>query len=165
METDVRDLDGELVVSHDMSRRGALALARVLGDYVDAGSPGTLALNIKSDGLCGPVRHLLDYHGVTDCFCFDMSVPDALAYHRAGMPFAARLSEYEPEGALSRLASTLWWDAFKEHALPPERLAGWLIRGQRVCLVSPELHGRAPDQRRSGLVWRCCQWWCGNITT
>ncbi|MFP3524602.1 hypothetical protein SB912_18995 [Pantoea sp. SIMBA_072] len=128
-----------------MPRRGALSLARVLGDYVDAGSPGTLALNIKSDGLCGPVRHLLDYHGVTDCFCFDMSVPDALAYHQAGMPFAARLSEYESEGALSRLASTLWWDAFEERALPPDRLAGWLTQGQRVCLVSPELHGRAPE--------------------
>ncbi|WP_434747261.1 hypothetical protein [Pantoea sp. Lu_F5_004] len=145
IETDIRDLDGELVISHDMPRRGALTLSRVLGNYVDAGSPGTLALNIKSDGLTIPLKYLLDYYGVRDYFCFDMSIPDTLPYLTAHMPVAARLSEYEDEGPLTRLAGALWWDAFSERFPPAEQLGKWLALGQSVCLVSPELHGRSPD--------------------
>lgn len=145
VETDIRDLDGELVISHDMPRRGALPLAVMLGDYVSAGRPGTLALNIKSDGLAAPLHHLLNFHKVTDYFCFDMSVPDTLSYLQEGMPVAARLSEYEQEGPLSERADHLWWDAFSERSLPVDRLQNWLLSGKRVCLVSPELHGRPTD--------------------
>lgn len=144
VETDIRDLDGELVISHDMPRRGALPLTVMLGDYTSAGRPGTLALNIKSDGLAVLLRQQLAVHEVTNYFCFDMSVPDTLPYLQETMPVAARLSEYEPEGLLSELADCLWWDAFSDRPLSVDRLQDWLSCGKRVCLVSPELHGRSP---------------------
>lgn len=145
VEIDIRDLNGELVVSHDMPRKGVLSFATVLGDYVNAGRPATLAINIKSDGLSAALHYLLHFHQVTDYFCFDMSIPDTLAYRDLQMPFAARLSEYEPEGALSNCASSLWWDAFRERIVPADRLERWLSAEKRVCLVSPELHKRAPE--------------------
>lgn len=141
-ETDIRDLDGELVVSHDMPRKGGLTLATMLDDYVKAGSPGTLALNIKSDGLSTSLQYLLNYYEIADFFCFDMSVPDALSYRDHHLPFAARLSEYEPEGLLSEQAAFLWWDMFDGDLPSVERLYDWLAQGKRVCIVSPELHGK-----------------------
>lgn len=145
VETDIRDLDGELVISHDMPRRGALPLRTMLNEYVTAGRPGTLALNIKSDGLTETLRQLLDVYAVTDYFCFDMSVPDTLPYLKAGLSVAARVSEYEPEGLLTTVTSSLWVDYFQEAQLSSTRLADWLIEERNVCLVSPELHGRKPD--------------------
>ncbi|OUC39427.1 hypothetical protein BJP35_0015 [Enterobacter sp. J49] len=143
IETDIRDLDGKLVVSHDMPRMNtALPLTHLLDDYITLNSEGTLAFNIKSDGLSRPLQLLLERYEISRYFCFDMSVPDSLHYFRAGMPAAARLSEYEPEGYLSNRAPVLWIDCFGENQLDPECLYRWLLSGKDVCLVSPELHGR-----------------------
>lgn len=144
VETDIRDLDGELVISHDMPRRGALPLTVMLSDYVAAGRPGTLALNIKADGLTEALGELLALYDVKNYFCFDMSVPDTLPYLQAGLTVAARLSEYEQEGLLMGLTSALWIDSFQQLQISSLRLANWLAEGRTVCLVSPELHGRAP---------------------
>lgn len=147
VETDIRDLDGTLVVCHDLPFQGALLLTAVLEDYVRAGSPGPLALNIKSDGLTKKLHQLLEHHGITQCsssryFCFDMSVPDTLPYLKTGLVTAARISEYEPEGPLSALTQVLWVDGFYGLDVSAGRLQGWLNQGYQVCLVSPELHGR-----------------------
>ncbi|EMJ5851796.1 hypothetical protein R5P12_003521 [Klebsiella aerogenes] len=143
-ETDVRDLNGELVISHDMPETGALPLETVLDDYRLAGQPGMLALNLKSDGLAVPLKQLLSQYGIHRYFCFDMSVPDTLACLQEGLIAAARVSEYEPEGKLSTLAAAIWVDGFTANPLNPEQLLRWLTQGKSVCLVSPELHGRAP---------------------
>lgn len=143
-ETDIRDFDGELVISHDMPRKGALPFAAVLEDYAKAGQPGCLALNIKSDGLAMAVSQLLEVHGITNYFCFDMSVPDTLTYLHAGLVTASRLSEYEPEGLLSELTQVLWIDGFSDLCISVTRLQDWLDSGKQVCLVSPELHCRHP---------------------
>lgn len=145
IETDIRDLNGSLVISHDMPRTGALPLEVVLDDYLDAGQPGTLALNIKSDGLAIPLKHMLCERGINQYFCFDMSVPDTLACLRAGMTIAARQSEYESPGLLTDIAPVIWLDHFHTPRVSPDTVAGWLAAGKAVCLVSPELHGRSPD--------------------
>ncbi|WP_449567282.1 hypothetical protein [Lelliottia nimipressuralis] len=151
-ETDVRDLDGELVISHDMPRRGALPLSVVLEDYVRAGQPGLLALNVKSDGLAPAMKVLLDQYGVDNYFCFDMSVPDTFSYLQAGLRTAARFSEYEPEGGLSARLPVLWVDGFEGVTVTVEALRHWLEIGKRVCLVSPELHGRRSEELWSLLL-------------
>lgn len=144
VETDIRDLNGELVISHDMPDTKALRLEEMLNGYVTAGKPGYLALNIKSDGLTGALHSLLHSYGIRRYFCFDMSVPDTLPYLSAGLNVAARLSEYEPEGALSRRAPMLWVDSFYGANFSADKIAGWLQAGKQICLVSPELHGRSP---------------------
>ncbi|ASV56828.1 hypothetical protein LJPFL01_3465 [Lelliottia jeotgali] len=160
VETDVRDFDGTLVVSHDMPGHEALPLSVMFEDYVQAENPGTLALNIKSDGLTDVLQHLLIQHGIKHYFCFDMSVPDTLPYLHRGLNAAARLSEYEPEGMLSELAPVLWVDGFQYQDVSPDRLEEWLGWGKQVCLVSPELHGRehAPFWHKlatlSDILWK-----------
>lgn len=160
VETDVRDFDGTLVVSHDMPGREALPLNEMFEDYIQAEDPGTLALNIKSDGLTDVIQQLLIQYGIKRYFCFDMSVPDTLPYLHNGLNAAARLSEYEPEGLLSDLAPVLWVDGFQYQDVPGESLGAWLGWGKQVCLVSPELHGRdyAPYwqklRERPDILWK-----------
>ncbi|WP_435952399.1 hypothetical protein [Dryocola sp. BD626] len=153
IETDIRDLNGELVISHDMPRNGALSVAQFLDDYIETKATGMLALNIKADGLTATLKQLLDERGITRYFCFDMSVPDSLAYLKHGMSTAARLSEYENEGMLSEAAKTLWVDGFSHLNVKNEQLARWLDKGKQVCLVSPELHGRDPFELWQQLAW------------
>lgn len=141
VETDIRDLAGKLVVSHDMPKGDALPLNVMLEDYHRAGGTGTLALNIKSDGLTDALNSLLNEYEIRRYFCFDMSVPDTLPYLRAEMNAAARLSEYEPEGPLSKQASFYWVDNFHNLILDMNLLEDWMHSGKQVCLVSPELHG------------------------
>ena len=76
LETDIRDYKGELVISHDIPEGGCLPFQRLLEIHRDLNSTLLLALNIKSDGLHGAIGELLKKYNVTNCFVFDMSVPD-----------------------------------------------------------------------------------------
>ncbi|QKN79786.1 hypothetical protein [Scandinavium goeteborgense] len=149
VETDIRDHNGTLVISHDMATNDSMPLSSLLEDYLRIGSQGTLALNIKSDGLANELEAVLLNAGIEHYFCFDMSVPDTLAYINMKMKVAARLSEYEPEGILSALSSFLWIDGFHNISVNADQLHQWLYEEKKqVCIVSPELHGRSPK-----LLW------------
>ncbi len=143
LETDVRDLDGRLVISHDMpTTQTAIPLDTLLRHQAGRGDTGTLGLNIKSDGLQELLQRQLKDHAIENYFVFDMSVPDTLGYLKRTMPTFVRRSELEHHGELTALAQGVWLD---------ELLAPWIdasvIQAQAaevpaVCIVSPELHGR-----------------------
>ena len=80
IETDIRDFDGRLVISHDPPRAEAMHLDDFLDDYVQSGGLGLLALNIKADGLQPALAEALADRriGPDRYFVFDMAVPDAL---------------------------------------------------------------------------------------
>lgn len=139
-EIDVRDLAGELVVSHDPPAGDALRLDAVLALHAAAGRPGELAINVKADGLCAPLRAAM--HGTPRWTAFDMSVPDAVQYARAGAPWLTRQSEHEPAPSLYDRAAGVWLDCFEREWFDEALVRGHLGAGKRVCLVSPELHGR-----------------------
>lgn len=147
IETDFRDLDGELVISHDMPRRGEVisaadffALCAVPPDW-----RGILALNVKADGLQRPMREALEQAGLAlpHNFVFDMSVPDMLGYAKLGMPLYTRQSEYEHEPSMLEQAQGIWIDNFSGNFDQVEQATRWLTQGYKVAFVSPELHGRA----------------------
>jgi glycerophosphoryl diester phosphodiesterase len=140
VEIDVRDLDGDLVVSHDAPRRGALLLSDALAAHAGR---GTVAVNIKSDGLQEQVAEALD--GVGDWFVFDMSVPDALHCLRHALPTFTRHSDVEPDPVLYERAEGVWLDDFAGGWITEERVAAHLDAGKRVAVVSPELHRRDHD--------------------
>jgi hypothetical protein len=143
VETDIRDCDGELIISHDMPTcMNSLSLEVFLNSYIATGKNGLLALNIKSDGLQHKLRDLLARFGVENYFVFDMSVPDTLGYIRTGIPFAARLSEYEDGHWLRGHSNTVWLDAFEDEWYSRDFINSLLESGKRVCVVSPELHKR-----------------------
>lgn len=154
VETDIRDRDGRLVISHDPPQSPhVLPLERFLDAYRRAATPPLLALNIKSDGLHDTLRDALRAHGVDNYFVFDMSIPDTMGYVRRGMPVARRLSEYEGGERFPADYRFVWLDAFEHDWYGPPELAGWLESGKRVCVVSPELHGR-PHQAAWGILRR-----------
>ena len=149
IETDLRDLNGEIVVSHDPPERGARTLDQFFSAYAEKGGGTPLALNIKSDGLQSAIAKAIDKHRVQNYFVFDMSVPDGLHYLRAGLPVFVRLSEYEPETALLDRAAGVWLDAFESEWWTLDTVRSLHSREKRIAIVSPELHRRSHEP-----LWR-----------
>jgi glycerophosphoryl diester phosphodiesterase len=145
LETDVRDQGGQLVISHDPAVGHVQLFSEFLRLHQEINPELWLALNIKSDGLQPLLKREIDRHGVTNYFVFDMSVPDALSYCRAGMPTFTRQSEYEAQPAYYDQAFGVWLDSFIGDWLTEDVMIEHLKAKKRLCIVSPELH-RRPHQ-------------------
>ena len=141
-ETDLRDLDGSLVISHDPPQRGALLVETVLLQHRKIDPTLPLALNIKADGLQAMVADLLTRLEVQRAFVFDMSIPDMLGWHRAGVPVYTRMSDIEPEPLMIDRAAGVWLDAFNSDWWDAATISRLLDAGLDVCVVSPDLHRR-----------------------
>lgn len=163
IETDLRDHGGTVVISHDPPGVGGdpeMTFDAFLKLYRDSGATGTLALNIKADGLAGKILRLLRQYAIDQYFVFDMAIPDMLAYLRCGMRCFSRQSEFETplifgensvETASGRIVQKeigptqgIWLDSFSPIWYSPSLVRDHLLSGLDVCLVSPELHGRDP---------------------
>jgi hypothetical protein len=101
-----------------------------------------LALNVKADGLQTMTAALLERFGLTGAFVFDMSIPDMLQWLKAGVPVYTRLSDVEPEPLLADRCTGIWLDAFHSDWWDNATLERHLAAGRRICIVSPDLHGR-----------------------
>jgi glycerophosphoryl diester phosphodiesterase len=143
-ETDIRDCAGRLVISHDIPVGNEIDLDEFLCIYQKKNLP--LALNIKSDGLVNPLKYALQAAGVTDWFVFDMSIPDLRSYLDAQVPVFARVSEVEREPVWVEEVAGIWFDSFSGLGYDTVRIAEFLDQGLRVCIVSPELHGRPHEK-------------------
>ena len=139
-ETDVRDLLQQLVISHDPAAEDSMPFADMLALVGSRALP--LALNVKADGLAHSMREALDFAGVETAFVFDMAVPDMRSYFSAGIPVFTRMSEVEGEAVWLDRAAGVWLDAFEYLWYDREVLLRLLDADKRVCVVSPELHGR-----------------------
>lgn len=139
-ETDVRDVAGQLVISHDMPRGWELTLDGLL--EIMAGRNLPLAINIKADGLALALKTTFERHGHDNWFAFDMAVPDMRSYLQSGTNAYSRLSEVEPLPAWIDQAAGVWLDAFEGLWFSNAVITELLSRGKQVCVVSAELHGR-----------------------
>lgn len=140
-ETDVRDFNGQLVISHDIPTGNEMTLE----DFFKLISDKTfsLALNIKSDGLVDKLSQLIETYNIRNAFVFDMSVPDQISYAKNGkISFFSRASEYEPVISLYDTCHGVWLDAFKSIWYDEKYIKNILNDGKKVCIVSPELHKR-----------------------
>ena len=144
IETDFRDRNGTLVVSHDPPDENALKAEDFFELYARIRGGGRLALNIKADGL----QKLMAEHaasltdGFQNIFAFDMSVPDTLGYLAINFPVYTRISEYERNPPFLDRAIGVWVDNFTGTFPQIEAATKLLASGHRVCIVSPELHRR-----------------------
>ena len=141
-ETDLRDLAGSLVVSHDPPSTAALCADEFLAIHQRHDARLTLALNIKADGLQQLVADSIRRFPLTDAFVFDMSVPDTIHWLAAGIPVFTRHSEVEPDPVLYTQAAGVWLDGFHDDWWDETVVTRHLDAGKRVCIVSPELHRR-----------------------
>jgi glycerophosphoryl diester phosphodiesterase len=140
-ETDVRDLDGELVISHDPAKHPAMSFEKFLDIYGECNLP--LALNIKADGLANRVNSAMGSRNLGNWFVFDMSIPDTRHQFSAGNPVFMRSSEFETNIPWFDKASGIWLDAFEGEWYLDGELQTILSSGKTVCVVSSELHGRS----------------------
>jgi glycerophosphoryl diester phosphodiesterase len=141
-ETDIRDFDGKLVISHDPASRDSISLEEFFDIYNTYSKKLMLALNIKSDGLQKKLQSALAEFGIGQYFIFDMAVPDGLLYLRQGMATYTRHSEYETVPAYYEDAKGVWLDEFHEHWITSDVIESHLGKGKAVCIVSPDLHSR-----------------------
>jgi glycerophosphoryl diester phosphodiesterase len=146
LETDVRDLNGRVVISHDPPLEGEhpADLAWLLGRVVSSGSTGRIALNVKSDGLRSAISELVHLNQIKrdQLFVFDMSVPDLVSYLGSPISLYTRISEYEKDLPFVNKILGVWVDNFTG-VFPQVQQAHQLMnRGLRATIVSPELHNR-----------------------
>lgn len=141
-ETDIRDFDGKLVISHDPASQTSLPFDSFLEIYKSYSTEPTLALNVKADGLQEMLMSSLKKYAVENYFAFDMSVPDALVTLRAGLKAYTRQSEYETSPSFYEHASGIWLDEFQSHWVDEEVIRKHFDKDKSVCIVSPELHSR-----------------------
>lgn len=150
-ETDIRDLNGELVISHDPPTIDCqyLTVADFFKLYNICGYGLQLALNIKSDGLQRKLMQLIIDFNITNYFVFDMSIPDTIGFFKTNTKIFTRQSEYEINPAFYTQVDGIWLDEFNEHWIDDDVIKKHIKNGKKVCIVSPELHGREYD-----LVWK-----------
>jgi len=141
-ETDFRDYMGELFISHDIATSNSVNADDFLKLYKRYKSPGTLALNIKADGLQSKLKSLLSDNDITQYFVFDMSIPDTLGYIKQGVNFYSRQSEYEPEPVFYNECSGIWLDGFNSIWYTTDLIKEHINNKKRVAIVSSELHKR-----------------------
>lgn len=142
IETDIRDYNGELVISHDIPVGKELLLSDFFREYKNFDSKVCLALNIKSDGLCTKVKSLINKFQIFNYFCFDMSYPDLRDYDKNNLNFYTRTSEFEKELLQYKNCKGVWIDAFETEWYSKYILKKFLKQNKKIAIVSAELHKR-----------------------
>lgn len=142
-ESDVRDHDGKLVISHYVADSGSQELAEVLQWLAECQNQLCFAINIKADGLGEMLRELLREKHIENYFTFDMSIPQMIEYKNLGLVFFTRQSEVEEHPVLYKDAAGVWVDGFfGDEWITEGLLSGHIDCGKKICIVSPELHKR-----------------------
>jgi glycerophosphoryl diester phosphodiesterase len=118
IETDFRDLNGELVIAHDPPTiDSAIKIQDFLDLYATRQGALTLAMNIKADGLQQLIIDFIQAGKIESYFVFDMSFPDMRLYAQKNINFYTRLSEFEPLSMFNGQASGIWVDSFEHEWL------------------------------------------------
>lgn len=141
IESDIRDLDGKLVISHNPADSTCPLAEDVFKLMRDNQDKYCFAINIKADGLNEILEELLAKYRIDNYFTFDMSVPQMLEYREKGIRYYTRQSEYEKEPVLYKESAGVWVDAFEDDKwITEELIQKHMENGKIVCIVSPDLH-------------------------
>lgn len=140
VEIDVRDRNGEIVVSHDIPNNQSLPLNNFLD--LSCAKNKLWAINIKSDGISDRLLKTLELKKIKNYFCFDMSIPEVFNYKRNNLNIFVGINDYVNETRLSSIGLGIWLDSFDKLWYSEEDLKSFIRRYKQVCIVSEELHGR-----------------------
>jgi hypothetical protein len=149
IETDVRDQQGDSVISHDMPMKGQECplFKSIADEFAKISSDQIIAINVKSDGLY-KLESFLELDKRERLFFFDMSFPEMLKYQKMGLSVAHRVSEFETQDLESSVAPVdsawFWVDAFESDWYLEPFWFNKIRRLGNLVIVSPELHGRDP---------------------
>lgn len=142
VEIDIRSSGDELIVEHDPYSKGESLI-----DWLRYYSHGCLIVNLKEEGLESKLMDLLTVNGVDNYFFLDQSFPFLIKWAKLGhRKSAVRISEFESMQTavnLSGLVDWIWIDSFTKFPLNYFEVERLKILGFKLCIVSPELHGRS----------------------
>lgn len=139
-ETDLRDICGKIIISHDMPRGDEISFIKVLEIMNRRNLP--LALNIKADGQSDEILKALAEYGHTNYFTFDMSIPDMVVQIEKGLKVFTGLSDILKEPVLLNKACGVWLDSFYSEWFEADDVEKLLNEKKKVCIVSADLHKR-----------------------
>lgn len=143
-ETDIRDSNSKLVISHDIPEGNKILFTEFLDNFIKYTnySELPLALNIKSDGLAPTLSKTLIKYPEIDYFFFDMSIPDMKTYIDNQLPVFTRVSDVEINPIWVDQVDGIWVDSFYDDWIDEKDIQVLLNYNKRICFVSPELHSR-----------------------
>jgi hypothetical protein len=139
IETDIRDYNGEIYISHDPinANSNQILLRDLISAHKQLKSKSKIFLNVKSDGLLTLMRDEIFLKN--KLFFFDMSTPELVIYLKNKMDILIRKSDVEDYKIHNNLYSGYWIDSFYDNQ--------WFFKKNRTILknkfysfVSPELH-------------------------
>lgn len=139
-ETDLRDICGKIVISHDMPKGNELTFRELLEIMNGRNLP--LALNIKADGQADEIIKILTEYGHTNYFTFDMSIPDMVIQMNKNLNVFTGKSDILEKPVLLEKAEGIWLDSFYSEWFEEKDVADFLNAGKKVCIVSADLHKR-----------------------
>lgn len=142
IETDFRDYQGRLVISHDVPVNNFEEPLGLVSAFLASNLNLPLAINIKSDGLHSLIERFLNQSGISNYFVFDMSIPDMKKYLDINISTFTRLSEYEDTPILLDRCDGIWLDAFKSEWYNLKLINSIMKKNKKLVLVSSELHNR-----------------------
>lgn len=164
IEFDVRDMSGDLVISHDTPNGIEMTLTELILLYQQHGHNSFLSINIKSSGLAKKLKMVLQRFSISNYFVFDLAIPDLIEYRKEGLNYFLRESDLEKDPAIAlpylyKNATGIWLDQF----LKSDHYASWITvktfkkhldNNMKIVIVSPELHPWGRDEKILHAAWQ-----------
>jgi hypothetical protein len=140
-EIDIRSQSGNLIIQHDPYIPG-----ESFDTWISSYMHDILILNVKEEGLETKLIEKMQSKGIHDYFLLDQSIPFLIRFSEINnRRSAVRISEFESiETALrlSKKVNWVWVDCFTKFPLTGKAARLLKESGIKLCIVSPELHGR-----------------------
>lgn len=144
IEFDVRDSGNKIIVTHDPFTDG-----QEFEEFISNLHKRFLIINVKSEGFEINILEILKKYSFEDFFFLDCSFPAIIKLSHIGEKrIALRFSEFESIENISLMANKIQWvwvDCFTKFSLTKDISNYIHSLGLRICIVSPELHGRSID--------------------
>jgi len=144
IEVDIRSDNEKLIIHHD-----PLTSGESFEEWLKYYQHGTLILNVKEEGLEALLINLMRQYKISDYFFLDQSFPFLIKWSKLGEHRSAvRVSEFESIDTALSLAGKVdwvWVDCFTHFPLSSDDAIRLQNVGFKLCLVSPELQGRAAE--------------------
>lgn len=141
VEVDIRSHGNALIIHHDPYTIG-ISFEEWISEYKNS----TLILNIKEEGLESRVIQIMEKYSIEDYFFLDQSFPFMIKWSNLGVNrIAVRVSEFESINTALALAGKVdwvWVDCFTRFPLNTKEAQRLKNANFKLCIVSPELHGR-----------------------
>ena len=141
VEIDLRDYKKKIILSHNPFKSGD-GFYEFLKKY----NHKFLILNVKSEGIEPRILKILKKFKIKNYFFLDCSFPALMNLVKIGNNnIALRISDYESFNTLTNmkyLVKWVWIDCFKNIPLNEKNYKLIKKYKYKICLVSPELHGR-----------------------